>query len=678
MRCGYCGKIIADGSKFCAHCGQPVSGRPAEQQKSRDPGFVSGGFFESDDFNFDEDGMEPDRSAGRSSDMADRTMSLDDISKILRERSREYEQEYPGAAGSVSAAGSSAGRRPEAAAEDYGPDSDDFGLGSEYISIGGEEFGSRPVYQGQRPQEYQKPAQQQGSRVRGPVKEDSGRGFQAAGAAGMGSAVKGRPAEEGRAEQNRGRAGRSQNAGRAAAPNAAGRSGPHTGAGPGNAAQAETIRGTAGAGVESAGSGRGAGAKPVITAPGPDSGGSGAGSTGGHDRKNILQIIIILLVVLIVAMLGVILFIRLRNHGGAGTGEETVTQNTPDQEPEPGYAEDIAPDPEPDPEPDPGTVENSSDPEPDPEQVDSITETEDDQTGPGPDSDAGILDVFTYDGHTYALVRAGDVNVTDTNAMLEWCQAQGGYAATISSYSELVLLYNRMLDDGVYDASFGLTSDGGGWYWSGPEASDIVIWGKGAPGGNRINGCAHFDGKVQDGSWQAGTVSSDSRFLCEWEGVNGQYESAKVVPLISSTSFVYDDHNYAILDMSNYGIDEIDEENTNDDYLGYEALNRFCTVRGGHLAVIYDSQENDFLYGKVKELGAKSAFFGYSDYRSEGSWEWVTGNSSYTNWSSGQPNQTNAMEDYAQFYREATDGTWNDAPFGVNTTLFIIEWDYSR
>ena len=36
------------------------------------------------------------------------------------------------------------------------------------------------------------------------------------------------------------------------------------------------------------------------------------------------------------------------------------------------------------------------------------------------------------------------------------------------------------------------------------------------------------------------------------------------------------------------------------------------------------------------------------------------------------------MEDYAQFYREATDGTWNDAPFGVNTTLFIIEWDYSR
>ena len=622
--------------------------------------------------------MEPDRSAGRSSDMADRTMSLDDISKILRERSREYEQEYPGAAGSVSAAGSSAGRRPEAAAEDYGPDSDDFGLGSEYISTGGEEFGSRPVNQGQRPQEYQKPAQQQGSRGRAPAKEDSGPGFRAAGTAGVGSAAKGRPADEGRAEQSRGRTGSSQNAGRAAAPEAAGRSGPHTGAGPGNAAQTETIRGTAGAGAESAGSGRGAGAKPVITAPGPDSGGSGAGSTGGHERKNILQIIIILLVVLIVAMLGVILFIRLRNPEKTDTGDETVAENDPYPEPEPGDAEDIAPDPEPDPEPDPGTVENSPDPEPDPEQVDSITETEDDQTGPGPDSDAGILDVFTYDGHTYALVRAGDVNVTDTNAMLEWCQAQGGYAATISSYSELVLLYNRMLDDGVYDASFGLTSDGGGWYWSGPEASDIVIWGKGAPGGNRINGCAHFDGKVQDGSWQAGTIGSDSRFLCEWEGVNGQYESAKVVPLISSNSFVYDDHNYAILDMSNYGIDEIDEENTNDDYLGYEALNRFCTVRGGHLAVIYDSQENAFLYSKVKELGAKSAFFGYSDYRSEGSWEWVTGNSSYTNWSTGQPNQTNAMEDYAQFYREATDGTWNDAPFGVNTTLFIIEWDYSR
>lgn len=291
---------------------------------------------------------------------------------------------------------------------------------------------------------------------------------------------------------------------------------------------------------------------------------------------------------------------------------------------------------------------------------------------------AGIQDIFIWDGHTYALVNAGDVNVTDTDSMLSWCRDQGGYAATISSDNELVLLYNRLLRDGINDACFGLTSDGTGWYWAGPEESDFTRWGRGAPGGNRINGCAHFDGKVQDGSWQAGTISSDSRFLCEWEDIRGEYEEAGVVPLISSTSYTYYDHVFAILDMSNYGIDQIDEKNTDDDYLGYRALNQFCEVRGGHLAVIHDQEENDFLYSKVKELGAQSAFFGYSDEKSEGSWEWVTGNSSYTNWSPRQPSQSSVSEDYAQFNKKLTDGTWNDAPFAENTRLFIIEWDNQK
>ena len=150
------------------------------------------------------------------------------------------------------------------------------------------------------------------------------------------------------------------------------------------------------------------------------------------------------------------------------------------------------------------------------------------------------------------------------------------------------------------------------------------------------------------------------------------------MPLISSTSYTYYDHVFAILDMSNYGIDQIDEKNTDDDYLGYRALNQFCEVRGGHLAVIHDQEENDFLYSKVKEFGAQSAFFGYSDERSEGSWEWVTGNSSYTNWSPRQPSQSSVSEDYAQFNKELTDGTWNDAPFAENTRLFIIEWDNQK
>ena len=93
MRCGNCGKIIADGARFCPHCGQAVNAQPGGARSGRDPGFVSGGFFESGDFDFDGDDTGQDAAAGKSSDIPDRTMSLDDISKILREKSREYEQE---------------------------------------------------------------------------------------------------------------------------------------------------------------------------------------------------------------------------------------------------------------------------------------------------------------------------------------------------------------------------------------------------------------------------------------------------------------------------------------------------------------------------------------------------------------------------------------------------------
>jgi hypothetical protein len=112
----------------------------------------------------------------------------------------------------------------------------------------------------------------------------------------------------------------------------------------------------------------------------------------------------------------------------------------------------------------------------------------------------------------------------------------------------------------------------------------------------------------------------------------------------------------------------------------WEEAETYCESLGGHLAVISNKEENDFLFNYMKQCGYKSAYFGYSDSLEEGTWTWVDGeNSSYENWSTNEPNHENANEDYAMFYYKYTDGAWNDGDFGNKTNgggrAFICEWN---
>ena len=115
----------------------------------------------------------------------------------------------------------------------------------------------------------------------------------------------------------------------------------------------------------------------------------------------------------------------------------------------------------------------------------------------------------------------------------------------------------------------------------------------------------------------------------------------------------------------------------------YEEARQYCIYKGGYLATITSKEENDFLYTYITNLGVENAYFGLSDSENEGKWEWCNGeSSSYTNWHTDEPNGEAASEDYAMFYEQFTDGTWNDGDFGELTdnggNAFICEWgDYS-
>ena len=134
-------------------------------------------------------------------------------------------------------------------------------------------------------------------------------------------------------------------------------------------------------------------------------------------------------------------------------------------------------------------------------------------------------------------------------------------------------------------------------------------------------------------------------------------------------------HTYGFYDAKQYGLDS------------YQEVVDFCLEQGGHLAVINDQSENNFLFGLVRDNFANTAFFGYSDEWEEGNWWWYGDSSNYENWtthSQHQPDNGSGYggdEDYAEFNYERNtpspnDGTWNDAPFRDNTDRFICEWEF--
>ena len=165
------------------------------------------------------------------------------------------------------------------------------------------------------------------------------------------------------------------------------------------------------------------------------------------------------------------------------------------------------------------------------------------------------------------------------------------------------------------------------------------------------------------------------------EAVAASYVLPNVLP---DDLYYYNGHSYAFYDASKYG------------FKTYDQISDFCHEEGGHLAVINDRSENNFLYNLMKENYKITVFFGYTDKDEEGTWVWDGDESEYENWtrsgdwnlpdngeSWGGGEWKDGGEDYAEFnYDRETnwgapnDTTWNDAAFMENTTIFFCEWEY--
>ncbi|WP_407384311.1 RICIN domain-containing protein [Ruminococcus sp.] len=131
--------------------------------------------------------------------------------------------------------------------------------------------------------------------------------------------------------------------------------------------------------------------------------------------------------------------------------------------------------------------------------------------------------------------------------------------------------------------------------------------------------------------------------------------------LLPTTNVKYNDHSYELFVYN----------------ITWTQAKEICEHRGGHLAVINSSEENEALANLASSL-SNYVWIGGTDEDSEGSWHWINGDDfSYTNWYSGEPNnyaEGGGSENYMGLLGRT--GLWNDAA-NDNPYIsgFICEYD---
>lgn len=151
-------------------------------------------------------------------------------------------------------------------------------------------------------------------------------------------------------------------------------------------------------------------------------------------------------------------------------------------------------------------------------------------------------DAVEFNGHWYKVIQ--DNSISDWNAASQYCNAQNGYLATITSAEENDFLYSYITQEGYSSAYFGLSdaASEGNWTWNNGEEVSYTNWHRNEPNSENSNeDYALFYYKYSDGSWNDGdfgnrTVSGGTAFICEWGEYTVAPENAPAQEPIRTTS----------------------------------------------------------------------------------------------------------------------------------------------
>ncbi len=264
-----------------------------------------------------------------------------------------------------------------------------------------------------------------------------------------------------------------------------------------------------------------------------------------------------------------------------------------------------------------------------------------------------IITAGTYpNGHGYQFVYSPGITYTDAKTAAESSTYNGasGHLVTITGATENY--YVSLLYPYDFHAWIGLSDETteGDYTWVTGEPFTYSNWNTGQPSAGTGENYVEFNGS--NNKWND-TVNNATDILGYVVEYTPSSNSAITYHGVSDYQFIY-----------SYDISWTDAKEAAE-------ASRFDGKRG-HLATITSQSENDFLTGLIPDNS--HPWIGLTDETTEGTYQWVTGETfDYSNWNTGEPS-AGADEDYIEFF--GSNGKWNDSKnHNGHTNGYIVEYN---
>ena len=255
-----------------------------------------------------------------------------------------------------------------------------------------------------------------------------------------------------------------------------------------------------------------------------------------------------------------------------------------------------------------------------------------------------------FNGNTYEYYT----QTLNWNQAYRFCEKKGGHLVTVTSKEENDFIVELTKSRSGNLWAGGKTSDHKTWYWITGETFNYQNWDVGEP--NNLDNAQDTLHIYVSGKWDdvGSALSTVREFVCEYDK---NIDAAKYIPAYTEQ---YNDHEYYFF------ADSVD----------WQTARKICEAKGGYLAIPNNAEENAFIISGMKKTSKEESWIGITDIAQEGVWKDVKGNSlTYTNWASGQPDNSQDIEDYGHLY---SDGQWNDGRgYGsmYRSIGFVCEFD---
>ena len=236
----------------------------------------------------------------------------------------------------------------------------------------------------------------------------------------------------------------------------------------------------------------------------------------------------------------------------------------------------------------------------------------------------------------------------------QFCEDRHGHLATIGSSTEDSAIAELVKQGQWEDYWIGCTDEGyeGTWEWITDEEFDYTNWNSSEP--NNSGGIEHYGSYVKSSlKW------NDAPNVRTKYGIIVEYDDEAWNGYLPNSTIIYNDSVLAVYNRP----------------FSWTEAQEFCQSASGNLVTIEDAEKQNAVVNLVRNAGSHF-YIGYTDKDSEGNWKWISGkNSTYTNWNSGEPNNSDGNEDYCEL-NALQDGKWNDIGGGISSSIyrgFVLE-----